>query len=245
LVAAAIHNGHAVRKELTEFLAVNDWVRLREEEPHTGDWTAIAPTRIIGLRSRFEVDLNRPPDRAIYRTPTDAWGLRVWRRPPGHEVIARSMLQYYAFYAEVRDLLEGLANRHGRVLVFDLHSFGHRRQRSGQSPASGDVPDVNVGTGTMDRSRWAPVVDRFIEELRSVDFLGRRLDVRENALFRGGDFARRIHDLFPESICALTIHFGEFFLDAATGNVDLVQVRAIPSALKRTVPGVLEELERL
>jgi hypothetical protein len=66
LVAAAIHNGHAVRKERTEFLAVNDWARLREEEPHTGDWTAIAPTRIIGLRSRFEVDLNRPPETAIY-----------------------------------------------------------------------------------------------------------------------------------------------------------------------------------
>jgi hypothetical protein len=226
-------------------MAVNDWVRLREEEPHTGDWTTIAPTRIIGLRSRFEVDLNRPPETAVYRTSADAWGLQVWKRPPNSDVVARSMVQYYAFYAEIRDLLEGLADRHGRVLVFDLHSFNRRRQQSGQPLSTGDIPDVNVGTGTMDRSRWAPVVDRFIAELRSVDFPGRRLDVRENVPFRGGDFPRRIHDLFPESICVLTIHFGEFFLDEATGHVDLGQVRAIQSALGCTVPGVLEELERL
>jgi hypothetical protein len=247
LVAAAIHNGHVVRKELAEFLAVNDWARLREEEPHTGDWTVIAPTRIIGLRSRFEVDLNRPPDRAIYRARTDAWGLRVWKHPPNTDVIARSMSQYHAFYAEVRDLLEELVDHHRRIVVFDLHTYQIRpRRRQENWYITGRLPDVNVGTGTMDRKRWAPLVDRFIAELRTFDFLGRRLDVRENAIFPGGHFPRRIHDLFPDSVCVLTIEFGKYFLeDKSTGNVDLVHVRAIPSALGRTVPGILEELERL
>ena len=30
-------------------------------------------------RSRFEVDLNRPREEAVYRVPEDCWGLDVWR----------------------------------------------------------------------------------------------------------------------------------------------------------------------
>jgi hypothetical protein len=157
------------------------------------------------------------------------------------------MSQYHAFYAEVRDLLEELVDHHRRIVVFDLHTYQIRpRRRQENWYITGRLPDVNVGTGTMDRKRWAPVVDRFIAELRTFDFLGRRLDVRENAIFPGGHFPRRIHDLFPDSVCVLTIEFGKYFLeDKSTGNVDLVHVRAIPSALGRTVPGILEELERL
>ncbi|NIP86404.1 MAG: N-formylglutamate amidohydrolase, partial [Planctomycetales bacterium] len=73
-VAAAVHDGHAVRDELVERLAISESDRLREEDPFTGMWTSLAATRIIGLRSRFELDLNRPREKAVYRTPEDCWG---------------------------------------------------------------------------------------------------------------------------------------------------------------------------
>jgi N-formylglutamate deformylase len=60
IVAAAIHNGHATREEVEEHLALSSPERLREEDPFTDEWTHIAATQIIALRSRFEVDLNRP-----------------------------------------------------------------------------------------------------------------------------------------------------------------------------------------
>ena len=63
LVACAIHDGHAVRPEVAECLKLDSVQRLYEEDPYTGAWTAIAPTRIIGRQSRFEVDLNRPRQR--------------------------------------------------------------------------------------------------------------------------------------------------------------------------------------
>src|ERR1051325_5929866 len=78
LVAAAIHNGHGVRSEVAERLTLDASQRLREEDPFTGEWTALAETQIVVFRSRFEVDLNRPRAQAVYLDPADAWGLQVW-----------------------------------------------------------------------------------------------------------------------------------------------------------------------
>jgi hypothetical protein len=104
-----------------------------------------------------------------------------------------------------------------------------------------------VGTGTMDRARWAPIVDRFIAELRTVDFLGRQLDVRENVKFFGGQLGRWTHQNFPESACVLSIEFKKFFMDEWTGEPDPAnkQLDAIRQALAATIPGVLEELDKL
>ena len=248
LAATAIHAGHTLRDEVAAIMQLKELDRLREEDPFTDQWTTVADTRLIGRRSRFEVDLNRPREQAVYIEPEDAWGLHVWREKPSLEIIKRSLLEYDAFYAEVRRVLSGLEGRFGRFVVFDLHSYNHRREGSRgpiADPASN--PEVNVGTGTMDRERWAPVVDRFIAELRSVDFLGRHLDVRENVKFFGGQFPRWIHENFPESGCAIAIEFKKFFMDEWTGQPDPAgkQLAAIRQALAATVPGVLEALEEL
>jgi hypothetical protein len=246
LVAVAIHNGDAVRDEVSALMAIDERSRLREEDPFTGEWTAIAPTRCVVLRSRFEVDLNRPRERAVYRTPEDAWGLEVWRRDPPDEVIARSLDEYDAFYEAMRGLLGDVERRHGGFVVFDLHSYNHRREGP-EGPAADDAenPQVNVGTGTLDRARWGGLIDRFIADLRSHDFPGGVLDVRENVKFRGGRFASWVHEGFPETGCALAIEFKKFFMDEWTGEPDERLVSAIGAALGSTVPGVIEELRRV
>lgn len=76
LVATAIHPGHHVRSEIRERLALPEDKRLNEEDPFTGPFTAVAPTRIVVERSRFEVDLNRPRENAVYRRPTPGGSAR-------------------------------------------------------------------------------------------------------------------------------------------------------------------------
>ena len=120
IVATAIHDGHQVRDEVARHMVLGEDDRLREEDPFTGRWTTLAPTRVIGLRSRFEVDLNRPRASAIYRTPEDAWGLQVWDGSLPDEVAERSLKGYDAFYAELGVLYDELQKRHGRFLVLDL-----------------------------------------------------------------------------------------------------------------------------
>ena len=246
LLAAAIHDGHAVRDELVGMLALADAERLREEDPFTGLWTDVAPTRLVGLRSRFEVDLNRPRENAIYQMPEDAWGLSVWKTPPSTECMERSLAIHDAFYDETQGVLQRLVDRHGRVVVFDLHSYNHRRCGPESAPADrAENPEVNIGTGTMDRTRWGSVVDRFIVDMRNFDFLGRRLDVRENVKFRGGYFPRWIHEHFQDSACVISIELKKFFMDEWSGEAHAGQVEAIGRALKSTVWGVYEELVRL
>ncbi|MEJ2721679.1 MAG: N-formylglutamate amidohydrolase [bacterium] len=243
LAAAAIHDGHAVRDEVRELLAIADADRLREEDPFTSIWTSVAPTRIVGLRSRFEVDLNRPRDRAVYLKPADAWGLRVWRRKPPADLIARSLAGYDAFYRAAGDLFESMAGRHGRFVVLDLHSYNHRRNGPHGDPADAETnPQVNVGTGSMDRERWGRTVDRFISELRRFDFPAGPLDVRENVKFRGGHLSRWVHETFPRTGCALAVEFKKFFMDEWTGVPDGDRLRAILNALRSAASGILEEI---
>ena len=79
LVAVALHDGHYIRPEVKQLLAISPDERKREEDPFTAAWTDIAETRMVILRSRFEVDLNRPRHQAVYLQPKDSWGLQVWK----------------------------------------------------------------------------------------------------------------------------------------------------------------------
>jgi N-formylglutamate deformylase len=203
----------------------------------------LAPTRLIALRSRFEVDLNRPRERAVYRGPADAWGLEVWRRPPPDDLVARSLAGFDAFYAALEGVLREREQRHGRFVVLDVHSYNHRREGvAGPAADSADNPEINVGTGTIDRSRWGRLIDRFCADLRALDLGGRRLDVRENVKFQGGAMSAWVHRTFPTTGCALALEFKKSFMDEWSGRVDDEQLAALSRALAATLPGLVESL---
>ena len=134
LIGAAVHDGHTLRDEVAATMGLSEPQRLREEDPFTGEWAAVAGTRIIGLNSRFEVDLNRPRDKAVYLKPEDAWGLEVWSRQPDPDVVERSLARYDAFYEAADDLLQRVIARHGGFVLYDLHTYNHRRDGSGPEP---------------------------------------------------------------------------------------------------------------
>ncbi len=246
LVATAVHDGHALRDDLHAHMSLDELQRLREEDPHTGQWAEVAPTRVIGTRSRFEVDLNRPREKAVYRIPEDAWGLKVWKDELPVESFERSLAQYDLFYDATRTLFQELAEQHGRFIVYDLHTYNHRRlgPDGPEADAEGN-PQVNIGTGSVDRVRWGPVVDAFIETLREFDFPGGKLDVRENVKFQGGNWPRWIHSEFPDSGVAIAIEFKKFFMDEWSGKPDESQVEAIGDALRFTVPAVMDAFKRV
>jgi N-formylglutamate amidohydrolase len=246
LVACAIHAGHDLRPDVAECMLLEDQQRLYEEDPHTGDWTNIAPTRIVARRSRFELDLNRPRDKAVYVTPADAWGLTVWKCEPAAAMVNRSLQAYDDFYDHLRHLLQRLVEDHARVVVFDIHSYNHVREGAGSNAAEQlENPEINLGTGTMARAIWAPVVENWLAAMRSFDYLGRRLDVRENVKFVGGQLPKWIHENFPNSVCALAIEVKKFFMDEWSGQLDRQQHQAIGQALAQAADAVSDELEKI
>jgi len=246
LMATAIHAGHELRAELLPLMALDEADRAREEDPYTDYWVKMVPTWLVPKRSRFEVDLNRERDEAVYLVPEMAWGLHLWKQAPQREMLEASLEEYDAFYDELYKLLQHIAERYKHFVVFDLHAYNYRRSGPNQPPAdASENPEVNIGTGTLDRIRFAGVVERFMRDLASYDFFGRRLDVRENVKFKGRQLAKWIHEKFPDSACVISIELKKFYMDEWTGVSDVEQVQAIRDALQETVPGVLDELAKL
>ena len=75
--------------------------------------------------------------------------------------------------------------------------------------------------------------------------MGRKLDVRENVKFKGGNQVQWLHENFSESGCGLAIEFKKFWMDEWTGEKDEEMVGELKKALASTVPGVLQELRIL
>src|SRR2546421_961485 len=204
IVACAIHAGSEVRAEALRHMAIRRRQRFVEEDPYTDQLADVVGTSLVVHRSRFEIDLNRARDRAVYRTPGDAWGLTVWRAPLPAGVRERSLRLRDGFYTELAAVL-ARAGAGGRpFVVLDLHSYNHRRGGPAAPPADpAGNPEINLGTGSLDRERWGSLADRFAADLRSVDVAGRPLDVRENVRFRGGHLSRWGHATFPAQGCRL------------------------------------------
>jgi N-formylglutamate deformylase len=242
IIAVAVHDGHDLRPEVHTLMALNDAERLQEEDPYTGGWAEVGDTSIVVARSRFEVDLNRSRELAIYLEPEHAWGLRVWRERPADDVIARSLAMYDSFYRLMHDICSRAERAYGRFVVMDLHTYNHRREDRPADQAGN--PDINLGTGRMPRERWARLVDRFLADFAEQEVHGQRFDVRENVRFRGGFLPRWVHETFPNTGCALAIEVKKTFMDEHTGALDYGRWAAIGQALKAVVPGVREELAR-
>jgi N-formylglutamate deformylase len=246
IVASAIHHGHDVRPDVAPHFAITNDHRLREEDPFTGDLASLAPTCVIGHRSRFEFDLNRPRDGAVYLTTDAAWGIEVWRQRPPGEMVTESLANYDLFYAAVHTLLDQLAERHGRIVVLDLHSYNHRRDGAHGQPASAaENPEINLGTASVNREIWGPLVDRFASDLRRQIGNERPFDVRENVKFQGGHFPRWINGTFAGRVCAIAVEFKKTFMDEWTGELDHASFSRLKIALTATFPGLLESLQAL
>ena len=179
----------------------------------------------------------------MYRVPEDAWGLKVWSDGIPDDVCDRSLAEYDAFYERLHQVYSEKAKEYGHFVVFDLHTYNHRRQGPDGPPAdSAGNPQVNIGTGTMNRAKWAPVVDHVIRSLSEFEFSTGKLDVRENVKFQGGQHPKWVHETFPETGCCIAIEFKKFFMDEWSSEPDPALVDQIGSALAWAASGVRQEL---
>ena len=247
LVGTAIHNGHHVRHALEDRFALSHDERRREEDPFTEYFIRDVPNRVVFHRSRFEIDLNRARDLAVYLRPEQAWGLDVWKDGLPRSDIDVSLALHDAYYAMLEEMLAGVEAMHGGFVLLDVHSYNHRRGGAEADPTDPDkAPVVNIGTFSMDRARWAPLVDGFIEALSASSIDGVGLDVRENVAFQGkGEQTRFVHERFPRTGCAIAIEFKKVFMDEWSGEPFPDTLEQLRAALAATFPVIEEKLEAL
>ena len=229
VIATAIHDGHGLRPDVAAAMKLADADRLREEDPFTGQAVVDVPTNIIVHRSRFEFDLNRGADSAVYTTPEQSWGLEVWHEEPAVALVSESLAIHASYYRMLGSLLDEIVAEHGRFVLIDVHSYNHRRDgQEGECTPQEEAPDINIGTFSMPREEWAFLLDPLMEEMRRFDFNGRMLDVRENVAFQGkGEQTRFVHERYPDQGCAIALEFKKFFMDEWSGEPDPAELDAM------------------
>lgn len=246
LVATAIHTGHDLRPEIADAMILDEATRLREEDPHTDTLGRLLPARVVAHRSRFEVDLNRPLDEAVYRTPQDCWGLEVWRDNPLPDDLVEGSRQVYAsFYSQLGTRLDEVAER-GPFVVYDIHSYNHRRHGADAAPEPAeDNPEVNLGTGTVDRATFQGVIDAFTSSMQAQRTDGGPIEVRENVKFEGRALAWWVHERYAGRGVCLALEFKKTFMDEWTGEVDQRRITQLQEALAATQEPVLAALAEI
>ncbi|GAB3811324.1 N-formylglutamate amidohydrolase [Tessaracoccus terricola] len=240
LIATAIHAGHDLRPEIAERLVLDEATRLREEDPFTDLLGARAPARVVVNRSRFETDLNRIREKAVYKNPADAWGLELWDEYPlPEDVIGRSLEVYDSFFEALGERLDEVAAR-GPFIVLDVHSYNFRREgpRQPDEPVM-ENPEINLGTGSLNMDLFGDVDAAFRLAMAAQHF-----DVRENVKFKGQNLAWWVHERYPRTGCVLALEFKKEFMDEWTGEPDRERIDFLADGLARCFEPMLGALPK-
>lgn len=215
----SIHAGHRVRGDMQDIMAVTSEDRHREEDPHTQRFIEKLPIQIIARDSRFEYDINRPPEMAVYQTADMAWGLKVYKRPLTTAELKTTMAKYDEFQSLMDIVSLYLISRHTFGLIFDCHSFNSRRDRT--SPwYQDDKPVVNIGTQAVNQEKFRGIINRLITRMERFQIGGHDVTVGENVVFKGGHLARRLSEAHYDHLLVLAVEFKKIFMDEWTGLVD-------------------------
>jgi len=213
----AIHAGNRIRDELREVVEVSPADQYREEDPGTEKFIQDFPIQIISLDSRFEYDLNRSSDRAVYLTPDMAWGLTVWNRPLTEEEINISLAKHQEFHQLMDIVTDFLVQQNNRAFIFDLHSYCYQREE--RMPWHVDKkPVINLGTEAINQNIFGEPIKNFITHLSQISVNGRMISVAENDVFKGGYLARRLCARNYDQLAVFAIEFKKIFMDEWSGE---------------------------
>ena len=195
-VCGAIHNGHQFRKSLWDNCLHTEYERWYEEDPETKTMIQSHPIVIAGNDSRFEYDLNRAPDSAIYK---DAWGKKLWKEPLSTSEKEKSLQKHHHFYKVVKVLISKLEEIHKKVIVYDMHSYNWKRWNR-------EVPTFNLGTGNVDMNKYGEFVETWRESLHNIKFpYGIKSTALINDVFKGnGYFLKYIMSNFNSTLVLAT-----------------------------------------
>jgi len=213
--AFAIHDGHQIDPAVEQFMLLDETQRLREEDPYTASMAELGVNQLVVGTSRFQLDINRKEEDAVYVHPEQAWGLKVWENLPS-TVLKQCHDEYRNFYQSVDRYIQQTIDQHGFFVVFDVHTYNAQRISKKQSIDKPANPQINLGTH-YNREKWRLVIDKFLDSVRSQQLLGEAIDIRENIKFKGGYLAQHILQKFGERGCVLSIEFRKDFMDEWTG----------------------------
>ena len=195
-VCGAVHDGHQFRQELWDNCLHSTYERWFEEDPATKQMVQSHPIVIAGLDSRFEYDLNRPPETAIYN---DAWGKQLWREPLSESMKNKSIQKHDNFYKVTHTLIKKLEELFGVCVVYDMHSYNWTRWDR-------EVPTWNLGTSNIDNNRFGETIEQWRKMLSKMNLpngIASNCKIN-NTFFGNGYFLKYITKSFKNTLVLAT-----------------------------------------
>lgn len=231
-VCGAVHDGHQFRKSLWQNCLHTEYERWYEEDPCTKQMVESHPIVIAGRDSRFEYDLNRPPEMAVFDT---AWGKQLWKKDLPENERQLSLQKHHNFYRVVHALVEKLESLHPKVLVFDMHSYNWKRWDR-------QVPTWNLGTINIDNDRFGDMVESWREKLGGMQLPN---DIKSttgiNDTFQGnGHFLKYITKTFDNTLVFAT-EISKVYCDELSGIIYPEVVQSVENQLQDLIPLQAEE----
>lgn len=201
---AAVHDGHQFRKELWENCLHTEYDRWFEEDPCTKEFVKSHPIVIAGCDSRFEYDLNRDPENAVFET---AWGKQLWRTPLPEAQRMASLAKHSTFYMVVHALIQKLEEKFGAIIVYDMHSYNWVRWDR-------EVPVINLGTANIDTERFGKEIEDWRVSLSQLKLPSvNKTTSKINDTFQGnGYFLKYITNNFRNTL-VLATEFKKIYCD--------------------------------
>ena len=224
----AVHDGHQFRKELWEQCLHSEYDRWFEEDPRTKEFVKTHPIIIAGCDSRFEYDLNRDPENAVYE---DAWGKKLWRSPLSKEQLNKSLSKHQEFYKVVGALISKLEEKFSVCVVYDMHSYNWRRWDR-------EVPVINLGTANIDNERFGNLVEDWRQSLSELVLPnGINSTSKINDTFQGnGYFLKYITKNFKNTL-VLATEFKKIYCD----EMGQIMYPEVVSAIERQLQNKIKE----
>lgn len=234
-VCGAVHDGHQFRKSLWDNCLHTEHDRWYEEDPCTKEMVQTQPIVIAGRDSRFEYDLNRPPEEAVFDT---AWGKKLWRTPLSEQEKRESLQKHGNFFKVVHALISKLEEKFPKIIVFDMHSYNWKRWDR-------EVPVWNLGTTNVDNDRFGDLIEAWRTKLEGMQFPnGIKSTSKINDTFYGnGHFLKYITKNFKNTL-VLATEISKIYCDEYTGVIYPEVVRSVERQLKALIPEMASEFER-
>lgn len=225
-VCSAIHNGGNFREELKDKIAVEKMERWKEEDTHTWKFVASLPIRIVVYDSRYEYDLNRNPNEAIYN---EAWGKKVWKKPLSDNEKAISLQKHANFYKVIDALVSKLEEKFDNTLFYDIHSYNYKRTKEDK------YPEFNLGTEKITNPKFRKYINKFLKELAKIDLQPLENRVAENNVFYGRGYLLEYITAKYQNTLVLATEVKKIYVDELTGNEYPEITEKIAEGLKKAI----------
>ncbi|MDG1477490.1 MAG: DUF1704 domain-containing protein [Vicingaceae bacterium] len=222
-ICTAIHNGSNIREALSNKIALDDYERWYEEDPHTADFIASMPITLVAHDSRYEYELNRK--QPVYE---EAWGKQVWKKPLSKKEIKISAQKHENYYKVTHALIGKLESLFGASLVYDVHSYNHKRWDR-------DVPVFNIGVEKIDNEKYAKYINNWKEELENIKLNGIKVNAEINDVFFGRGYNLEFITKNFNNTLVLATEISKIYCDEETGEIYPQVIKNIQARFKKAI----------